>query len=135
MRRVAASLLLPAIVAACLAGCSASDKADQLGGRADRTRECADLLGELTGLDFDPQAGAAKLDQTARRLDQAIKGIDSADVKRAANQLLLRVRRLRDAVRKADPAQQRQAVRGVTQAAEQLARSCNVPVDQLTGQG
>lgn len=134
MRRRIAALLLLALAAAGLAGCDA-DQARQVGQGVGKTRECADLLGELTSLDFDPRAGAAKLDETARRLDQAIKGVDSADVRRAADELLLRVRRMRDAVRRADPAQQRRALQAVTKAAEQLARTCNVPVDQVTGQG
>jgi hypothetical protein len=133
MRRLTALLLL-ALVASGLAGCGASGGRPDV-GQIDKARECADLLGELTSLEFDPRASAAKVDRMARQLDQAIKGVDSADVRRAANDLLLRVRRWRDAVRQADPARTRRAVQEVTQAAERLARTCNVPVDQLTGQG
>ena len=133
MRRLTALLLL-ALVAGGLAGCGASGGHPDV-GQIDKARECADLLGELTSLEFDPRASAAKVDRMARQLDQAIKGVDSADVRRAANDLLLRVRRWRDAVRQADPARTRRAVQEVTQAAERLARTCNVPVDQLSGQG
>ena len=134
MRRPITVVLLVALVAAGLAGCAKVDQGD-VREPIDKARECADLLGELTGLDFDPQAGAAKLDQTARRLDRAIRDVSSADVRKAANELLLRVRRLRDAVRAADPAKERRAVREVTEAAKRLARTCGVPVDQVTGQG
>jgi hypothetical protein len=134
VRRRIAVLLLLALGAAGLAGCgTVKEHADV--GRVDKARDCADLLGRLTSLEFDPRATAAKVDQTARQLDQAIKDVDSADVKRAANDLLLRVRRWRDAARQADPARTRRALREVTQAAERLARTCNVPVDQVTGQG
>jgi hypothetical protein len=133
-RRAASWPLALALAVAVLAGCSSTEQGD-VREPISKARECADLLGELTGLDFDPQAGVAKLDQTARRLDQAIRHIDAGDVRRAANELLLRVRRLRDAVRDADPAKERRAVRDVTEAAKRLARTCNVPVDQVTGNG
>jgi TolA-binding protein len=133
MRWTLARLLLVVLVAAGLTACDAADQAKQVGQGVDKAKDCADLLSEASGLDFDPQATAAKLDQTARRLDQAIREVDSADVKRAADDLERRVIGLRDAVRRADPAQQRRAFREVTEAAERLARICNVPVDQVTG--
>jgi hypothetical protein len=133
VRRHIAALLLLALGAATLAGCGNVKEHPDVGAPIDKARECADLLGELTGLDFDPKAGVAKLDQTVRRLDRAIQHVDSGDVRRAANELMLRVRRLRDAVRAADPAKERRAVREVTAAAKRLARTCGVPVDQVTG--
>jgi hypothetical protein len=133
MRWIIVRLLLVVLVTAGLAACDAADQVRPLGQGVDKAKDCADLLSEASGLDFDPQATAAKLDQTARRLDQAIRDVDSADVKRAADDLERRVVGLRDAVRRADPEQQRRAFREVTQAAERLARICNVPVDQVTG--
>jgi hypothetical protein len=130
MRLITVRLLLVVLVAAGLTAC---DAADQVGQGVDQAKDCADLLGEASGLDFDPQATAAKLDQTVRRLDQAVREVDSADVKRAADDLEQRVVGLRDAVRRADPDQVERAYRAVTQAAERLARICNVPVDQVTG--
>jgi hypothetical protein len=131
VRRALTVLLLLALAAAGQAGCASKEHPDT-GGPLAKPRDCADLLGRLTNLEFDPKATAAKADRMVRQLDEAIKGIDSADVKRAANDLLLRVRRWRDAVRAADPARERRALRGVTDAAERLARTCNVPVDQVT---
>jgi hypothetical protein len=130
MRLITVRLLLVVLVAAGLTAC---DAADEVGQGVDKAKDCADLLGEASGLDFDPQATAAKLDQTVRRLDQAVREVDSADVKRAAGDLERRVVGLRDAVRRADPDQVARAYRAVTQAAERLARICNVPVDQVTG--
>jgi hypothetical protein len=132
-RRPAVWLLSLVLAAAALAGCGATDRSNPVGQGVGKAKECANLLGELTSLDFDPKAGAAKLDQTARQLDRAVREVDSTDVRKAGDELLLRVRRLRDAVRTADPAQERRALQAVTQAAERLARTCNVPVDQVTG--
>ncbi len=131
MRRLLTALLLVALAATGLAGCGNQGHPDA-GGPISKAKDCADLLGRLTNLEFDPKASAAQIDRMARQVDQAIENVDSADVKRAANDLLLRLRRWRDAARTADPAQERRAVRAVIQAAERLARACNVPVDQVT---
>jgi hypothetical protein len=129
MRVIAVRLLLAVVVAAGLAACDAADRARPLGQGVDKAKDCADLLSEVSGLDFDPQATAAKLDESVRRLGQAIREVDSADVKRAADDLERRAVGLRDAVRRADREQARRAFDQVTQAAERLGRTCNVPAD------
>jgi hypothetical protein len=129
MRVIAVRLLLFALVAAGLAACDAADQARPLGQGVDKAKDCADLISEVSGLDFDPQASAAKLDQNVRKLDQAIREVDSADVRRAADDLERRAVGLRDAVRRADPGQVRRAFDQVNQAAQRLGRTCNVPAD------
>jgi hypothetical protein len=129
MRLLTVRLLLVALVAAGLTACDAADQARQVDQGVDKAKDCADLIGEVSSLDFDPQATAAKLDESVRRLDRAIREVDSADVKRAAEDLERRAAGLRDAVRRADRDQVDRAFRAVTQAGERLARTCNVPAD------
>jgi len=130
MGSITVRLTLAALALAAPAGCG---QAQEIGSGVDKAADCAALIRQLGNVDLDPQAAAAKAEQTARRLDEAVRNVDAQDVKQAGENLQARLEQLRDAARDADPARQRQAVQDVREAAERLARSCNVPVDQLTG--
>ena len=126
-RRVATAALAVAVALAVLAGCEAAQQVD-------KARDCAALVGELTGVDWsDVRRSAAEADQTARNLDERLREVDDADVKRAGEALVTRIERLADAARGTDRAAVQRALDEVESAARQLAATCDVPVDQVGG--
>ncbi|HEU4398371.1 MAG TPA: hypothetical protein VFU54_11130 [Actinomycetota bacterium] len=126
-RRVATAALAVASALAVLTGCEAAQQVD-------KARDCAALVGELTGVDWnDVRRSAAEADQTARRLDERVREVDDADVKRAGEALVTRIGRLADAARGTDRAAVQRALDQVESAARQLAATCDVPVDQVGG--
>jgi outer membrane murein-binding lipoprotein Lpp len=123
---VAVALALPL-----LAGCG---EARDVAQGVDRARDCAAVVGELAGVDWnDVRRSAAAADQAARRLDDRLREVDDADVKRAGEALAARIQRLADAARGTDRAAVQRAVDEVESAARQLAATCDVPVDQVGG--
>ena len=126
------SLALAVILALpVLAGCEAAQQAQQGVGKA---ADCAGLVGELTGVDWnDVRTAPAKAEQAAQRLDQRLREVDDAQVKRAGAALRDRVRRMAEAARSADPADARTALVDVEAAARRLAAACGVGVDQVGG--
>jgi hypothetical protein len=114
-----------------LAGCDAAQQAQQ---GVDKAADCAGLVGELTGIDWnDVRQAPAEAEQAAQRLDQRLREVDDADVKRAGEALRDRVRALAEAARNADPADARKALADVEAAARRLADTCGVDVDQVGG--
>jgi hypothetical protein len=129
-RRVAA-VAVAALALPVLAGCG---QAQDVAQGVDRARDCAAVVGELTGVSWsDVRRNAAEADQAARRLDDRLRQVDDADVKRAGEALAAKVRELADAARGTDRADVQRAVDGVEAAARQLAATCDVPVDQVGG--
>jgi hypothetical protein len=129
-RRVAA-VAVAALTLPVLAGCG---QAQDVAQGVDRARDCAAVVGELTGVSWsDVRRNAAEADQAARRLDDRLRQVDDADVKRAGEALAAKVRQLADAARGTDRADVQRAVDGVEAAARQLAATCDVPVDQVGG--
>jgi hypothetical protein len=129
-RRLAAALVL-ALTLPVLAGCSG---AHDVARGVDRARDCAALVGELTGVHWsDVRRSAAAADRAARRLDDRVRQINDAEVKQAGEELAARVHRLADAIRRTDRAAIQRAVDGVEAAARRLAATCNVPVEQVGG--
>jgi hypothetical protein len=129
-RRLAAALAL-ALTLPALAGCGG---AHDVARGVDRARDCAALVGELTGVHWsDVRRSAAAADRAARRLDDRVRQINDAEVKRAGEALAARVHRLADAIRRTDRAAIQRAVDGVEAAARRLAATCNVPVEQVGG--
>ena len=121
---------------ASLAGCDAAQKAQDAGRAADKARQCATLVADLTNIhiDLSPSSvgrAASQADEAARKLDERARNIDQADVRNAAETLADRLQRLADTAGSSTPAQRQQAVRDVTAAARQLASACNVPVDRI----
>jgi outer membrane murein-binding lipoprotein Lpp len=135
MRPITLRLALAALALTTLTGCEAAQRAEEISTGVDKAADCAALIRELGNLDLDPRAAAATAEQAVSRLDRAVRNVDAQDVRQAAEDLRAKLAQLRDAARDADPARQRQAVEAVRQSAERLARTCNVPVDQLTGGG
>lgn len=135
MRPITLRLALVALALTTLTGCEAAQRAGEFSTGVDKAADCAALIRELGNLDLDPRAAAATAERAVSRLDQEIRNVDAQDVRQAAEDLRAKLAQLRDAARDADPARQRQAVEAVRQSAERLARTCNVPVDQLTGGG
>jgi predicted small secreted protein len=128
LRPAALALVLAAPV---LAGC---DAARQAGQGVDKAADCAGLVSELTGVDWnDVRQAPAQAEQAAQRLDQRLREVDDADVKQAGEALRDRVRRLAEAARNADAADARQALADVEAAARRLAAACDVNVDQVGG--
>ena len=126
-RRVATAALAVAVALAVLAGCEAAQQVD-------KARDCAALVGELTGVDWnDVRRSAAEADQIARKLDERLREVDDAAVKRAGEALVTRIGRLADAARGTDRAAVQRALDEVESAARQLAATCDVPVDQVGG--
>jgi ABC-type transporter Mla subunit MlaD len=97
----------------------------------DKARDCASLVRQVAGINLSPRAAAAEVEREAAELERAVEGLGSEDVRQAGRSLAERVRGLQRAISQADPAEVRRALGEVRQAAEQLARTCNVPVDQL----
>ena len=112
-----------------LAGCGAAQQAQQ---GVDKAADCAGLVSELTGVDWNEVRRApARAEQAADRLDQRLREVDDADVKRAGEALRDRVRRMAAAARAADAADARKALADVEAAARRLAAACDVNVDQV----
>jgi hypothetical protein len=129
-RRVAA-VAVAALALPVLAGCG---QAQDVAQGVDRARDCAAVVGELTGVSWsDVRRNAAEADQAARNLDERVREVDDADVKRAGEALADRARQLADAARGTDQADVQRALDGVESAARQLAATCDVPVDQVGG--
>src|SRR5215203_5293248 len=114
-----------------LAGCDAAQQAQQ---GVDKAADCAGLVGELSGIDWnDVRQAPAQAEQAAQRLDQRLREVDDADVKRAGEALRDRVRSLAEAARNADAADSGKALADVEAAARRLASTCGVDVDQVGG--
>jgi len=130
--RVARALALALVLALpVLTGCEAAQQAQQ---GVDKAADCAGLVGELSGVDWnDVRKAPAEAEQAAQRLDQRLREVDDADVKQAGEALRDRVRRLAEAARSADAADAQQALADVEAAARRLAAACDVNVDQVGG--
>ena len=130
-RGLRATVLALVLAVPLLAGCDAAQQAQQ---GVDKAADCAGLVGELSGIDWnDVRQAPAEAEQAAQRLDQRLREVDDADVKRAGEALRDRVRRLADAAGNADPADARKALADVEAAARRLASTCGVDVDQVGG--
>jgi len=128
VRALAVALILAAPL---LAGCDAAQQAQQ---GVDKAADCAGLVGELTGINWDDVRQApAEAEQAARKLDQRLREVDDADVKQAGEALRDRVRALAEAARNADAADAQKALADVEAAARRLASTCGVDVDQVGG--
>ena len=78
-----------------LAGCEAAQQAQEIGQGVDKAADCAGLVGDLTGIDWnDVRQAPAQAEQAAQRLDQRLREVDDADVRQAGEALRDRVRRL-----------------------------------------
>jgi hypothetical protein len=127
---VAAVLAVPAL----LSGCEAAQQAQDIGQGVDKAADCAALIGELSGIDWsDVRKVPAEAEQAAQKLDQRLREVDDADVKRAGEALRDRVRQLADAAANASAADAREALADVEAAARRLASTCGVDVDQVGG--
>jgi hypothetical protein len=114
-----------------LAGCEAAQQAQQ---GVDKAADCAGLVGELTGIDWnDVRQAPAEAEQAADKLDQRLREVDDADVKQAGEALRDRVRQLAEAARNASAADAQRALDDVEAAARRLAGACDVNVDQVGG--
>jgi outer membrane murein-binding lipoprotein Lpp len=114
-----------------LAGCEAAQQAQQ---GVDKATDCAGLVGELTGIDWnDVRRAPARAEEAAQRLDRRLREVNDAEVKQAGEALRDRVRRLAEAARNANPAEVQRALADVEAAARRLANTCGVNVDQVGG--
>ena len=117
-----------------LAGCEAAQQAQEIGQGVDKAADCAGLVGELTGIDWnDVRQAPAQAEQAADKLDQRLREVDDADVKQAGEALRDRVRALADAARNASAADVQQALAGVEAAARRLASTCGVDPGEVGG--
>jgi outer membrane murein-binding lipoprotein Lpp len=130
-RGLRATVLALVLAVPLLAGCDAAQQAQQ---GVDKAADCAGLVGELSGIDWnDVRQAPAEAEQAAQRLDQRLREVDDADVKRAGEALRDRVRSLAEAARNADAADAGKALADVEAAARRLASTCGVDVDQVGG--
>jgi hypothetical protein len=130
-RGLRATALALVLAVPLLAGCDAAQQAQQ---GVDKAADCAGLVGELSGIDWnDVRQAPAQAEQAAQRLDERLREVDDADVKRAGEALRDRVRSLAEAARNADAADSRKALADVEAAARRLASTCCVDVDQVGG--
>jgi hypothetical protein len=130
-RGLRATALALVLAVPLLAGCDAAQQAQQ---GVDKAADCAGLVGELSGIDWnDVRQAPAQAEQAAQRLDQRLREVDDADVKRAGEALRDRVRSLAEAARNADAADSRKALADVEAAARRRASTCGVDVDQVGG--
>jgi len=117
-----------------LAGCEAAQQAQEIGQGVDKAADCAGLVGELTGVDWNDVGQApAQAEQAADKLDQRLREVDDADVKQAGEALRDRVRALADAARNASPADVQKALADVEAAARRLASTCGVDAGEVGG--
>ncbi len=113
-----------------LGGCGSVNKARDT---ADRAKDCAALAGKLSGLNLNAKSTEADVRRAITELERAIDGLSNAEVRSAAKALDRDVRSLEQKVKGTNQADIDRAVRRVQADAEALARTCNVPVDQLLG--
>ena len=124
-------LVALAVIAVCLGGCQAVQDAR---ATVDRTKDCASLVSEITGLDLRPDASAREVARAADKLEQAVDRLGSSDVKSAASVLAGDLRRLEKVIAdKAGAGEVNKTLQQVGKSAENLARTCEVPVDQVFG--
>jgi hypothetical protein len=117
-----------------LAGCEAAQQAQEIGQGVDKAADCAGLVGELTGVDWnDVRQAPAQAEQAADKLDQRLREVDDADVRQAGETLRDRVRQLADAARNASPADAQRALADVETAARRLASTCGVDAGEVGG--
>jgi hypothetical protein len=134
--RASARAALVALVLAVpvLAGCETAQQAQEVGQGVDRARDCAALVGELTGVDWrDVQRAPAEAEQAARKLDQRLREVNDAEVRQAGEALRDRVRQLAEAAGRSDAADAQRALAEVEAAARRLASACQVDVGQVGG--
>jgi hypothetical protein len=128
LRAAAVALVLAVPV---LAGCEAAQQAQQ---GVDKAADCAGLVGELTGVDWnDVRQAPAEAELAADKLDQRLREVDDADVRQAGETLRDRVRQLADAARNASPADAQRALADVETAARRLASTCGVDAGEVGG--
>ena len=114
-----------------LAGCEAAQEARQGVGKA---ADCAGLVGELAGIDWnDVRQAPAEAERAADKLDRHLREVDDADVKQAGEALRDRVRQLADAARNASAADAQRALADVEAAARRLASTCGVDAGEVGG--
>ena len=132
-RRIPLPLVLPLAIALVLglAGCGTIGKAKD---SADRTKDCAALASKLTGLKLNANSTEADIQRALNELESAIDNLSNDEVRSAAQALDRDIRALQQKVKNTDQADIDKAVAKVQADAEALARTCNVPVDQLIGQ-
>ena len=129
-----AAVVAVALAVPVLAGCDAAQQAQDIGQGVDKAADCAALVGELTGVDWNDVGQApARAEAAAQKLDQRLREVDDADVKQAGEALRDRVRELADAAGNADAADAKAALDDVEAAARRLAGACDVNVDQVGG--
>ena len=119
-----------AALALCLSGCGAVQDARDT---ADRTKDCATIVSKVTGIDLSPNASAEDVERAVAELERTIDTLDNEDVKAAGRALVRDAKAFQRALARADADDVTQALTKVRASAENLARTCNVPVDQLTG--
>jgi len=131
LRAVAVAVVLAMPV---LAGCEAAQQAQEIGQGVDKAADCAGLVGELTGVDWnDVRQAPAEAEQAADKLDRRLREVDDADVRQAGETLRDRVRQLADAARNASPADAQRALADVETAARRLASTCGVDAGEVGG--
>lgn len=119
-------------LAALVGGCQAVEDARTT---VDKTQDCATIVAKVAGINLSPNAAADDVRREAEELKATIQTLDNQDVKAAAQALADDVDEFQRGLAETSPADVNRALIQVRQSAENLARTCEVPVDQLTGGG
>jgi hypothetical protein len=125
--RPAVTLALAAGTALALGACS-----DVQGG-VDKVRDCATIVEAVSNVNLNPTADPQDLANDVRELERKVNELRHPEVRAAAEALRDDIDRFSNSVRAANPSAARTALGDVRQSAENVARACNVPVDNLLG--
>ena len=101
----------------------------------DKVSDCTSLVQAVSNINLNPAANPDDLQNDFEELQRKVDGLRHPDVKGAAEALRDNVERFQSAVRGANIAEANEALGQVRQSAEDVARACNVPVDNLLGGG
>lgn len=127
MRLIPIRLAIAAGALLALTACS------EVQGGVDKVRDCASLVEAVSNVNLNPAASIDEIEKDVQELQRKVDELRHPEVKAAAEALREDVDRFQSAVRAANPSAANQAIRDVRQSAENVARSCNVPVDDLLG--
>jgi hypothetical protein len=120
-------LALAAAVVLALGACGSAQSG------VDKVRDCASLVEAVSNVNLNPAADPDSVKSDFEELQRKVDELRHPEVKAAAEALRDDVDRFQQAVRSASPTEANQAVRDIRQSAENVARACNVPVDNLLG--
>ena len=123
--RPAVTLALAAGAVLALTACS------EARGGVDKVHDCATIVEAVSNVNLNPAADPQNVANDLRELERKVNELRHPEVRAAAEALRDDVDRFSSAVRAANPSAASRAIADVRRSAENVARACNVPVDNL----